>query len=212
MGVVELEAAAALYTGAALEPVGPFEIVERILELWLARGLPVGATGGGSRALDRYWLHRDSRLGGDERRAAYERVFDARFDELWAALLAALADDDAQTERRADLVRAHLGARVDERTIALAPVLIAQLGEALDVLADREILEAHGARDMWELIEHRARLDLGVEAPVARARTMAATGPAIIGWLAAPQEEGAAAEAADAASSWLAVAPTPPWA
>jgi hypothetical protein len=207
VGAVELEAAAALYAGATLEPLGPFAIVERILELWLARGLPVGTTGGGSRTLDRYWLHRAGRLTEAERRDAYAGVFDARFDELWTALVVALAEGDPDVGRRADRVRAHLGARIDERTIALAPLLLAQLREALDVLSDREILDAHGARDMWQLIEQRSRLDLGVEAPVVRARTMAAAGPAIIGWLAAQEGDD---EAADAARSWLAVAATPP--
>jgi hypothetical protein len=209
VGVVELEAAAALYTGATLEPLGPFAIVDRILELWLARGLPVGATGGGSRALDRYWLHRDARLSEAQRRDTYARVFDARFDELWTALLAALAEERPDAARRADMVRAHLGGRIDERTLALTPLLYEQLREALDVLSDREILDAHGAQDMWQLVESRARLDLGAELDVGRAQTMAAAGTAIIGWLAAEDGADASEEAADAARSWLAVAAPP---
>lgn len=209
MGLVELEAAAALYTGAQLEPLAPFAIVDRILELWLARGLPVGATGEGSRALDRYWLHRDDRLSEAQRRDTYARIFDARFDELWSALLAALAEGGADAGRRADMMRAHLGGRIDERTLALAPLLHEQLREALDVLADREILDAHGAPDMWQLIGARARLDLGAELDVGRAQTMAAAGAAIIGWLAAEDGADASEAAADAARSWLAAAAPP---
>jgi hypothetical protein len=206
VGVVELEAAAALYTGATLEPLAPFAIVDRILELWLARGLPVGATGEGSRALDRYWLHRADRLSAEQRRAAYDRVFDERFDELWVALLTALAQGHADAGRRADMVRAHLGARIDEATLALTPLLYEQLHEALDVLADREILDAHGAQDMWQLIASRARLDLGAELDVERVRTIAASGTVVIAWLAATDDAEAGDEAADAAASWLAVA------
>lgn len=209
MGVVELEAAAGLYTGAVLERLGPFAIVERILELWLARGLPVGATGAGSRALDRYWLGRDDRLSGAERRETYDAVFDARFDELWTDLAGALAEGRADAKRPANMVRAHLGGRIDERMIALTPPLVAQLRTALDVLADREILESHGARDMWQLIEQRARLDLGAEPDVGRARTMAAAGTAIIGWL-AEDDDAVDDEVADAARSWLAAAARPP--
>jgi hypothetical protein len=223
MGIVELEAAAALYTGAALEPLGPFAIVDRILELWLARGLPVGATGPGSRALDRYWLHRNDRLTEAQRRDAYDAIFDARFDELWMALVRALAEDGPDVERRADMVRAHLGARIDERTLALTPLLYDQLREALDVLADREILAAHGAQDMWELIGSRARLDLGAEPNVARVRTLAASGAQIIAWLAASGVADAAdaadatdvadaarTDAVEAALSWLAAVAPPP--
>jgi hypothetical protein len=210
VGVVELEAAAALYTGATLEPLGPFAIVDRILELWLARGLPVGATGEGSRALDRYWLHRADRLSEAQRRDTYARIFDARFDELWAALLLALAEGHADAGRRADMVRAHLGGRIDEHALALAPLLYGQLREALDVLSDREILDAHGAQDMWQLLASRARLDLGAELDVARAQTMAAAGTVVIAWLAGEDDADADDEAADAARSWLAAADAPP--
>ena len=212
MGVVELEAAAALYTGAVLEPLGPFAIVDRILELWLARGLPVGATGEGSRALDRYWLHRHDRLTDAQRREVYDAVFDARFDELWTALVAALAEGPGpDVARRADMVRAHLGARVDERTLALTPLLYDGLREALDVLSDREILGAHGAQDMWQLIRERARLDLGRELDVERARTLAAAGTQIIAWLASSiGAETVSADVVEAAQSWLAAADAPP--
>jgi hypothetical protein len=206
VGVVELEAAAALYTGATLEQVGPFAIVDRLVELWLARGLPVG-TSGASRALDRYWLNRNDRLSDEERRDTYARVFDARFDELWTALVAALAqpDADAGARVRADALRAHLGARVDEAVLALTPLLYAQLRAALDVLGDREILDMYGARDIWQLIDLRARLDLGATPDVARARTMAASGTAMIAWL-AEEDDAVTEDVADAARSWLAVA------
>jgi len=205
VGLVELEAAAALYTGATLEQVGPFTLVDRIVELWLARGLPIG-TAGASSALDRYWLHRDDRLSDEERRDAYARVFDARFDELWTGLVAALAQPTASAEARdhADAVRAHLGACVDEAILALTPLLYAQLRAALDVLGDREILATYGAGDIWQLIDQRARLDLGATPDVARARTMAASGTAIIAWLA--EDDAVTEEVADAARSWLAVA------
>lgn len=208
MGVVELEAAAALYTGATLEQVAPFTLVDRLVELWLARGLPIG-TSGASSALDRYWLHRNDRLSDDERRDTYARVFDARFGELWMALVEVLAQPApaaaAAAAERADAVRAHLGASVDERVLALTPLLYAQLRAALDVLGDREILATYGAQDIWQLIDQRARLDLGATPDVARVRTMAAAGAEIIAWLAA-DGDAVSEEVADAARSWLAVA------
>jgi hypothetical protein len=211
VGVVELEAAAALYTGATLEQVEPFTLVDRLVELWLARGLPIG-TSGASSALDRYWLHRNDRLSDEQRRGTYARVFDARFDELWMALVEVLAQPEpaAAARRHADAVRAHLGACVDEKVLALTPLLYAQLRAALDVLGDREILATYGAQDIWQLIDQRARLDLGATPDVARVRTMAAAGAEIIAWLAA-DDDAVSDEAADAARSWLAVArATPP--
>ncbi len=210
MGVRELEAAAALYASAALEPLGPLQIVDRLLELWLARGLPMAATSGGSRALDRYWLQRNDRLTDAERRDVHAHVFDARFDELWTALVVALAQERADPQRHAEMLRAHLAARIDEQTLALTALLYAQLRAALDVLGERDILDAQRAGDMWQLIAHRARLDLGTEPDVARAQTIAATGSEIIAWLAAEQDGDVPDEVADAARSWLAVAARPP--
>ncbi len=211
MGVVELEAAAALYGAALLEELGPFAIADRIAELWLQGGLPTGATTRASRALDDLWLQRDARLTAHERRALYARVFDAGFDDAWAALLDALAAERAgravpasELERRAELVRALLTARIDEATLAVTPALHEQLSAVLDVLGDREVLEMHGARDLWHLLEQRARLDLGTEPDAARTRTMAAAGTAVIAWLAddaAPGED-----VRDAARSWLSAA------
>jgi hypothetical protein len=212
VGVVELEAAAALYTGATLEQVGPFAIVDRLVELWLARGLPVSATNE-SHALDRYWRGRGDHLSDDERRAVYAGVFGEPFDDLWSRLMVALASEDDAVAHRADAVRAHLDARVDEQVLRATPLLYGQLRAALDVLSDGEILETHGARDMWQLIDQRGRLDLATEPEVARVRTMAASGAQIIAWLASSDAADAAsaadADAVEAAQSWLAVAAPP---
>lgn len=211
MGAVKLEAAAALYTGATLEQLGAFAIVDRLVELWLARGLPVGMTNE-SHALDRFWRGRADRLSDDERRALYDQVFSDPFDELWTALVVALASDDGALAARAAAVRTHFDERVDEQMLRATPVLYVQLREALDVLSDREILQSHGARDLWQLIDQRARLDLGVEPQAGRLQTMAASGAEIIAWLASSQDgdaDAAQPDAVDAAQSWLAVAARP---
>jgi hypothetical protein len=208
VALAELEAAAALYQGAALERLGVLTIADRIAELWLQGGMPVGATSDASRTLDRYWLRRAERPPDGERRAIYETVFDARFDELWGELVATLAASGGgagDASARAEGVREHLSARIDEPLLGVTALLHAQLGAALAVLETPEILEAHGARDLWQLVEQRGRLDLGAAPDVVRVRTMAASGAAVIGWLA--EDEGSVPEeVADAARSWLAAA------
>jgi hypothetical protein len=204
VGTVELEAAAALYSGATLEQLGPFALTDRLVELWLLGGVPIGATSGASHALDRYWLARMERLSDEQRRDIYARVFDARFDELWTALLRALAHADSNAGERAEAVRAHLATRVDESILAVTPRLHAHLRQALEILDHPEIREGYGARDIWQLFDQLARLELGSAPDVARARTIATAGAAIIGWLA--DEDGALnEEVLDAARSWLAV-------
>jgi hypothetical protein len=208
MGEVELEAAAALYSAATLEQLDPFALVDRLVELWMRGGVPTGATSDASRRLDRYWLHRAERLSDEERRALYARVFGEDFDERFVALAAALAQSDADAGARATDVRAVLNTAVGEPVLLAAPALIAHLREALEILEDPEILHAYGARDIWQLVETLARMELGREFDVFRARTMAAAGTLVIGWL-AEEVDAVPEEVADAGAVWLSAAAPP---
>ena len=205
MGEVELEAAAALYSGATLEQLDPFALVDRLVELWMRGAVPTGATSSASRRLDEYWLHRAERLPDEERRALYGHVFDGDFEARWVALVTALAESAPDVRERAADVRAVLNEAVDEATLLAAPGLIAHLREALEILDDPDILRAYGARDIWQLVDTLARLELGREFDVVRARTMAAAGTLIIGWL-AEEVDVVSEEAADAAAVWLSAA------
>jgi hypothetical protein len=209
MGEVELEAAAALYSGATLEQLDPFALVDRLVELWMRGGVATGATSPSSRRLDEYWLHRSERLTDDERRDVYARVFGDDFVERWVALLVALAQSDGDAGDRAAEVRRALNAGVDESILLAAPALIGHLREALEILDDPEIRNSYGARDIWQLVETLARMELGREFDVVRARTMAAAGTLIIGWL-AQGVDAVPAEVADAAAVWLSAAAQPP--
>ena len=207
MGEVELEAAAALYSGSQLEQLDPFALVDRLVELWMRGGVATGATSSASRRLDAFWLHRAERIDAEERRELYARVFDEEFDERFVALAAALSQSDADARDRAADVRRVLNGAVDESVLLAAPLLIAHLREALEILDDPEILQAYGAPDIWQLVDTLARLELGREFDVVRARTMAAAGTLIVGWLA---EEADAvppgARVTDAAAVWLSAA------
>ncbi len=209
MGEVELEAAAALYSGATLEQLDPFALVDRLVELWMRGGVATGATSTSSQRLDQYWLHRAERLGAEQRRAVYAHVFSEEFDEPWVALVTALARSDGDADARAAGVRAVLNANVDESILLAAPPLIAHLREALEILDDPEIRNSYGARDIWQLVETLARMELGREFDVVRARTMAAAGTLVIGWL-AEEIDAVPVEVADAAAVWLSAAAAPP--
>ena len=202
MGEVELEAAAALYSGSPLEQLDPFALVDRLVELWMRGGVPTGATRSASRRLDGYWLHRAERLDAEERRELYARVFDAEFAERFVALAAALSQSAGDAGDRAADVRGVLNGAVDESVLLAAPLLIAHLREALEILDDPEILRAYGASDIWQLVDTLARMELGREFDVVRARTMAAAGTLIIGWL-AEESDAVSEEVSDAAAVWL---------
>ena len=206
MGEVELEAAAALYSAATLEQLDPFALVDRLVELWMRGGVPTGAMSNASRRLDQYWLHRAERLSEEERRAVFDRVFGEAFDERFVALAAAVTHNDGDAGERAREVRAVLNAAVDESVLLAAPPLIGHLREALEILDDPEILHAYGARDIWQLVDTLARMELGRDFDVVRARTMAAAGTLIVGWL-AEEVDAVPEEVADAAAVWLSAAP-----
>jgi len=208
MGEVELEAAAALYSAATLEQLDPFALVDRLVELWMRGGVATGATSSSSRRLDQYWLHRAERLSAEERRDVYARAFGEEFDERFVALVAALAHNDGDAGDRASEVRAVLNAGVDESILLAAPALIGHLREALEILDDPDILNSYGARDIWQLVDTLARLELGREFDVVRARTMAAAGTLIVGWL-AEEVDAVPDEVADAAAVWLSAAGSP---
>ena len=191
------------------------QVCDRLVELYLQGGLPVASGGEASALLDAYWLGRAERMPEDERRDLYARVLGPGFDHLLERLAAALAGDGPGGRDGDDVtwavgeLRSTIDTHLDEPAHDAVPLLHAQLGDALAILSEREVLAAYGARDPWQLVDHLARLELGGTRDVARHQTLAATGTVILGWLA---EAGAdvTEEVVDAARAWLAAVGTPP--
>jgi hypothetical protein len=107
----------------------------------------------------------------------------------------------------ADELRSTVDAHVDDAARDAVPLLHAQLGAALAILSEREVLAAYGARDPWQLVDQLSRLELGGTRDVARHQTLAAAGAVILRWLA---EDGGDVtdDVIDAAQAWLAAAAT----
>jgi hypothetical protein len=107
----------------------------------------------------------------------------------------------------ADELRSTVDAHVDDAARDAVPLLHAQLGAALGILSEREVLAAYGARDPWQLVDQLSRLELGGTRDVARHQTLAAAGAVILRWLA---EDGGDVtdDVVDAAQAWLAAAAT----
>ncbi|MCA1657296.1 MAG: hypothetical protein LC713_06265 [Actinobacteria bacterium] len=116
----------------------------------------------------------------------------------------AASDDDAVTWA-ADELRSNIDRNIGERALAAIAVLRPQLGDALAILSDAELLNAYGARDAWQLTDQLARLELGDTRDIARHQALAASGTVVIAWLASDDGE-LTEEVADAARSWLAAA------
>jgi len=67
---------------------------------------------------------------------------------------------------------------------SLATDVQAEVNEFIALLSDPEVKAAYGARDMWQLIDQVATLELGGARNSIRYRTMANSGAIIIRWLA----------------------------
>jgi hypothetical protein len=210
----EVEAAASLYAAAQLEELGVLRVCDRLVELYLRGGLPVGSGAEAAALLDAYWLGRAERPSQDARADLYARTVGPGFDHLLGRLAGAITDYDAAS-RDADIawaageLRSSIAAHVDEPALEAVALLHAQLADALAILAEPELLGAYGARDPWQLVDHLSRLELGGTRNVARCQALAASGTILLGWLA---EEGATAteEIADAAEAFLAAGAMPP--
>jgi hypothetical protein len=116
--------------------------------------------------------------------------------------------------------------------------LQSQLNEIIALLSDTDTKNAYGARDMWQVVDQVATLELGGARNSSRYRTMAKSGAIIIAWLAKhardlsstghttllnlpdlmqatpyysakPMKDPSDADLVDACQSWLAVTGTP---
>jgi len=198
---------AALYAASELERLRVYEVMDRLVELWLAGGLALGP-GDASARLDAYWLESNVRIGARERRDLYASLFgdgNRAFADLWAKLLAPLAagSDGAAVALAARDLRANLFEHAGQTALAAAPVLRDQLGGALEIMSHPDIRAAYGAQNVWQLIEHLIRREGGEPPDIARVQTTAASGASVLAWLASGDLQ-LHDEVVDAASSWLA--------
>jgi hypothetical protein len=206
----EVEAAAALYAAAQLEQLGVLQVCDRLVELDLRGGLPIGGPSAAAALLDSYWLGRAERLPGDARRALYAAVVGPGFQHLLERLALALAEragggevaDPDALWWAADELRSNIDAHVGDAEVAATTQLHAQFADALSILSEPDLLHAYGARDPWQLTTHLARMELGSEPDIPRHQAMAAAGTTVIAWLAA-DERTVTEDVGRAAIAWV---------
>lgn len=204
----QLRAAAALFSAAVLDEANVFAVVDRIAELFNTGMLPLASQASGSRLYD-YWKYAENRMSEDDRRGVYTRVFgstsddpstnveaNGAFRELWLRFLGSLVEygretpagsAEISTERVRDSARelaANLSDVLTPSTIVVATDLCAQLETAWAVLGDREVQQALGADDAWELIAAVDEREFGGAVDTQAAREKAATASALLDALA----------------------------
>ena len=232
-----LHAVQALHFAYTLEQARLLQVVDRIVELFRFRLLPLAARSAADRLAS---MRETSRLHDAERRNLYQRIFGApggdegsapnrEFNDLWLRFVASVAGL-ARSRRTEKPVVANASARRAARDLAsnlaragqglaqhAAAELARPIDEILNLLDDAALHLAFGAFDRWSLIERINANQFGMPIDSRRVRTMAESGSTILGWLA---EEGGAANAdngnevidqdlIDANEQWLAASGLP---
>ena len=194
-----LHAIQTLYFAAMLEELALFRVVDRLVELFTQGQLPLGR-GEAATRLSQYFKRSPNRLSEAERRAFYARVFgiaggeggttpNREFATLWLRFLSGVAawvppgDNDALRTGGRD-VAINLSLHGGGLSLYAANELAETLRDASAILADPEVRAAYGARDMWQVIDQVATLELGGARQAARYRAMATAGAVVIAWLA----------------------------
>jgi hypothetical protein len=196
-----------IYVSAMLEQLKVFQVVDYLVAAFQNGRLPLKKSAG--RRLYQYWRETPQRLTVVDRKNLYTRVFglpggeqgvvpNQEFGDLWTRFISSVSALARQTatgsEARATTEQT---TRKAGRDLAVnmslygygvaffaATELRGQVDQIVKLASDPEILRAYGARDMWQVVDQVATLELGGAANSARYRALASSGSTIIAWLA----------------------------
>ncbi len=206
-----IRAAGVIYSSWMLEQARVFAVMDRIVELFQQGLLPLVQGPAGKKLDELAWS--GDRLTADERSAFYARALgvpggDARAGEpnreflsLWLRFVAAVsmfARQRGAAHLLAPRARANASVRAAARALAAnasthggglvrvaARRLVAEVRAMFAALSEPQLLQAFGARNVWQLIDRVQRDHLGGAADVARYRAQAAAGSRVFDWLSA---------------------------
>ena len=205
----------AIYAAHMLEELQLFDVAEKLVELWSSGVLPVGPRGGAS-VFDAYMRGSTRRLGARERVAVYARCFgvpggdpaaeaNRDFDKLWLRFVRAVSSyrrqqaiGDVLAERRStsrEAVRKagrDLAANVSLHGFGAARTaasLQRDVAQAKRLIGTSAVRQAYGSRDVWQVVERVAVLDLRRIPDTIRYRTRARAAGIILCWLATRSEK-----------------------
>lgn len=208
-----LRAMQAIYFAAMLEEVKMFQVVDKLVEFFQNGMLPLGKGVAGDGLYD-YWKKSVTRLSEVERRNLYARTLgrpggepttqhNRELQDLWLRFVSAVSSFVRQYTVE-DLLRANVPMPVNQEQVRKAGRDLAAnltlhgygvawfaatelqntINDVIGLLSDPEIKAAYGARDMWQVIDQVATLELGGAKNSVQYRTLATSGAIIIRWLA----------------------------
>ena len=191
----------AAIASALFDELKAFEVVDQIVEQFQRGALPIGRGAAGKR-LHRYWREAPDRMSEAERRNFYATLgvpggqpgvaANRDFQDLWLRFVSAVASLDRNAppssidriKQPARDLAANMSTHGGGTLYHAAAELRKQVADMTEILSDRDLQSAFGARDLWSVIDHVAASELGGARNTARYRTLATSAATIINWLA----------------------------
>jgi hypothetical protein len=198
---------------AMFDELKVFEVVEKLVELFQQGMLTIG-NGPAGKLMYKYWKDAPNRMSDSERRNFYAMtmgipggqqtgMINREFNDLWLRFVSSVASFVRQNEVD-KLLRASLPSPISHQQIRKAARdlavnlslhgygmafhaaldLQAQIKFMVNLLGDKEVMGNYGARDMWQVVDQVATLELGGAKSSSRYRTLATCGVIITAWLA----------------------------
>lgn len=207
-----VEAIGPMICAAMFDELKAFEVVDKLVELSQSGMLPIGISGAGSMMYD-YWKSAPNRMSESERRNFYALTMgipggsvngaaNRDFNDLWIRFVSSVSQLVRQSTTD-QLLRATIPAGINQQQVRKAARDLAlnlsahgygmvncaardlqdQIGKMIKLLGHQDVMSAYGARDMWQVIDQVATLELGGARNSARYRTLATCGAIITKWL-----------------------------
>jgi len=200
------------YFCSMLEELKVFQVVEKLVELFQNGVLPV-VKGDAGNQLFAWWKNAALRVSEAERRGFYARALgfpggdadspNREFKDLFMRFVSAVSSFVRQ-QTVDNLLRSNIPGPISQQQVRksardlatnisshgygiaypMATELQKELTDVMNILTNGEIQGAYGAKDMWQLVDQVAALELGGNKNSVKYRTMASAGAVVFAWLA----------------------------
>lgn len=198
---------------AMFDELKAFQVVDKLVELFQHGMLPIGS-GEAGKLLYKYWKEAPNRMSDSERKNFYAMTMgipggdsggmvNRDFNDLWIRFVSSVSSYVRQNEVD-KLLRSGMPASISAQQVRKAARDLAanlslhgygmayyaaldmqdQIRTIIKLLSDPDIRSAYGARDMWQVVDQVATLELGGAKTSSRYRTLATCGTIITAWLA----------------------------
>jgi hypothetical protein len=200
------------YFCSMLEELKVFQVVEKLVELFQNGVLPV-VKGTAGNLLFVWWKNAALRVSESERRGFYARSLgfpggdadspNREFKDLFMRFVSAVSSFVRQNTLD-NILRSNIPGAISQQQVRksardlatnisahgygiaypMATELQKEINDVMTILKNDEIQNAYGAKDMWQLVDQVAGLELGGAKNSVKYRTMAAAGATVFAWLA----------------------------